>query len=119
LPAAGARLGHPFLAEAIGLSPENEDTCGRSRESHTTTQRFARNAISVMIEDYTWAVGVMIGLAACSFVWAVVALVWAVKTGQFRDFDRQSRLIFDDYEEEGTRTDHFPGKGPPPSEYLL
>jgi len=72
-----------------------------------------------MSDAYNWAVGVTLGLAGCSILWAIVAVVWAVKSGQFRDLDRQSRLVFDEYEEEGVPTDHFPGKGPPPSEYLL
>ena len=45
---------------------------------------------------------------------AVYAFYWASKNGQFRDFDAQSRSIFDESEPEGVVTDHFPGKAPPP-----
>lgn len=44
---------------------------------------------------------------------AVVALRWAVKTGQFRNFDKGAESIFDDDEPLGQPQDSFPGKKPP------
>ena len=46
---------------------------------------------------------------------AVVALRWAVKTGQFRDFEKGAETIFDDDEPMGRAADSFPGKTPPPA----
>lgn len=36
-----------------------------------------------------------------------------------RRSEAQACTVFDEYEPRGTPTDFFPGKGPPPSEYLL
>ncbi|HEX9784376.1 MAG TPA: hypothetical protein VGA56_16820 [Opitutaceae bacterium] len=41
------------------------------------------------------------------------------RNGGLHSFDEQAHSIFDEYESEGTPTDFFPGKGPPPTEYLL
>lgn len=71
------------------------------------------------MQDQWWAFGLLGALALGSAAWAIYAFIWAAKNGQFRDLDAQSRSIFDEYEPEGTQTDHFPGHGPPPSEYLL
>lgn len=72
-----------------------------------------------MMSVVPWAlVGVAI-TAAGAMIWAIVALTWGVRHGQFRNMDKQARVIFDEVESEGTPTDFFPGKGPPPSEYLL
>jgi cbb3-type cytochrome oxidase maturation protein len=43
---------------------------------------------------------------------AVYAFFWASRNGEFRDFEAQSRVIFDDQEPEGRQTDFFPGKAP-------
>jgi nitrogen fixation-related uncharacterized protein len=40
----------------------------------------------------------------------VFALRWAVRTGQFRELDKASRVVFTDEEPEGVHTDFFPGK---------
>jgi cbb3-type cytochrome oxidase maturation protein len=44
---------------------------------------------------------------------AVLALRWAVKTGQFRDFEKGAETIFDEDEPMGRPADSFPGKSPP------
>ncbi|MBK8478935.1 MAG: cbb3-type cytochrome oxidase assembly protein CcoS [Opitutaceae bacterium] len=41
---------------------------------------------------------------------AVYALYWAVKTGQFHQFEKGATAIFDDEEPLGRPTDHFPQK---------
>lgn len=43
---------------------------------------------------------------------AVYAFYWASKNGELRDFEAQSRVIFDESEPEGVETDFFPGKAP-------
>ncbi len=43
---------------------------------------------------------------------ALLALRWAVRTGQLRDFQKGALLVFDDEEPVGQVTDHFPGKSP-------
>ena len=44
---------------------------------------------------------------------AVLALRWAVRTGQFRDYEKSAETIFDDEEPMGRPADSFPGKTPP------
>ena len=62
----------------------------------------------------------LLGLFALSAVaLAVYSARRASRCGNGPSFDEQARMIFDDLEPEGTTTDFFPGKGPPPSEYLL
>ncbi len=51
-------------------------------------------------------------LAALILGSAVYAFFWASKHGEFRDFEAQSRSIFDASEPEGVQTDYFPGKAP-------
>jgi cbb3-type cytochrome oxidase maturation protein len=43
---------------------------------------------------------------------AVLALGWAFKRGQFENFDRGARSIFDADEPIGEPTDAFPARGP-------
>ena len=64
-----------------------------------------------------WLGVTLVGLATA--IWAVVAVIWSLRHGSFRDMRGQSRAIFDAVEAEGTPTDFYPKKGPPPSEYLL
>lgn len=56
-----------------------------------------------------WACAIVLGSSA------VMALVWAIKTGQMADFSGAARSIFDDDEPVGRQTDYFPvaasGKG--------
>lgn len=52
-------------------------------------------------------------LPALILATAVYAFRWAIKTGEFRDLEAQSRSIFDESEPEGVQTDFFPGKAPP------
>ncbi|MGH8017167.1 MAG: cbb3-type cytochrome oxidase assembly protein CcoS [Opitutaceae bacterium] len=60
-----------------------------------------------------WVVyGVLFLIALAISASAVYAFFWASKRGEFRDFDAQSRMIFDDKEPEGVQTDFFPGKRP-------
>lgn len=42
------------------------------------------------------------------FVGAVAAFYWAVRSGQFQQFDKQARMIFDEDEPEGRVQDEFP-----------
>lgn len=43
---------------------------------------------------------------------AVLALVWAIKSGEFRDMQAGARSIFDEDESIGRITDRFPGESP-------
>jgi nitrogen fixation-related uncharacterized protein len=44
------------------------------------------------------------------FIVAVFALYWAAKNGQFEQFDKGAKVIFDDEEPEGVQQDSFPNK---------
>lgn len=46
---------------------------------------------------------------------AMVALYWALRHGQLRDFERGAESIFDREEPVGQPTDSFPGRDKPPS----
>jgi len=52
----------------------------------------------------------IIVLGMLFFISAVGALYWSSKRGQFRDFDKQSKVIFTEEEPEGEVSDAFPGK---------
>jgi cbb3-type cytochrome oxidase maturation protein len=41
----------------------------------------------------------------------ILALAWAVRDGQFQNFERNARSIFDPDEPVGQLTDRFPGEG--------
>lgn len=41
---------------------------------------------------------------------AVLALAWAVRDGQFENFERSAQSIFDPDEPVGMITDHFPDR---------
>lgn len=56
--------------------------------------------------------GLLFFVALLISVSAVFAFRWAMRNGQFRDFDAQAKSIFDKSEPEGVQTDFFPGKGP-------
>jgi len=43
---------------------------------------------------------------------AVLALAWAVRDGQFQNFERSARTIFDPDEPIGEMTDYFPDAQP-------
>jgi nitrogen fixation-related uncharacterized protein len=49
-------------------------------------------------------------MAAAVMASAVYALYWAVKTGQFQQFEKGATAIFNDEEPLGQPTDHFPQK---------
>ncbi len=51
------------------------------------------------------------GSVAVAGATAVYGLVWAIRTGQMRNFSRGALSIFDDEEPVGTVTDSFPGAG--------
>jgi cbb3-type cytochrome oxidase maturation protein len=53
---------------------------------------------------------VLYGFAIVFGASAVAALVWAVRTGQMRDFQRGAASIFDNDEPIGKVTDRFPGE---------
>ncbi len=60
-----------------------------------------------------WVVyGALFLIALAISASAIYAFHWASKNGEFRDFDAQSRVIFDDKEPEGVQTDFFPGRRP-------
>jgi len=52
---------------------------------------------------------VAFGLAGVFGLTAIAALVWAIASGQFRDFGAGAESIFDEQEPVGTRTDAFTG----------
>lgn len=49
-------------------------------------------------------------MAAAVMASAVYALYWAVKTGQFREFEKGATEVFTEEEPEGQPTDYFPKK---------
>ncbi len=55
---------------------------------------------------YTFVVVMAVAVMAS----AVYALYWAVKTGQFRQFEKGASEIFTDEEPQGRATDYFPKK---------
>jgi hypothetical protein len=68
----------------------------------------------------TWGLAlVFASLLLVSLGWLIAVWRSSRRDRTRRDFRAQARSIFDEYEPEGVATDHFPGKGPPPSEYLL
>jgi nitrogen fixation-related uncharacterized protein len=50
------------------------------------------------------------GLLGCLMVSVVYGLYWAVRRGQFSDFQKGATSIFDDEEPMGFRTDGLPGE---------
>lgn len=57
-----------------------------------------------------WIYGLLFLLALLVSASAIYAFFWASRTGQLRDFDAQSRSIFDPAEPEGVQSDFFPRK---------
>ncbi len=59
-------------------------------------------------------------ILAGSFVFltgsALLALRWALRTGQLRDSRKTALLVFDEDEPIGRMTDHFPGRPLPPAD---
>jgi len=51
---------------------------------------------------FIWSIVSLLGFSA------VAALVWAIGTGQFREFQKGATSIFDDDEPIGESTDQFP-----------
>lgn len=60
----------------------------------------------------SWEALIILAVGAAFFASAVYAFYWSASRGQLRDFDSQSRSIFDDEEPEGVHQDYFPGKSP-------
>ncbi len=60
---------------------------------------------------YIFIFGLLAGLS----ISAIYGLYWAIKTGQFANFERGARSIFDDEEPIGFRTDAYPGERAMPS----
>lgn len=54
-------------------------------------------------------------MAAAVMASAVYALYWAVKTGQFRQFEKGATEIFTEEEPQGQATDFFPQKRKKPT----
>jgi hypothetical protein len=46
---------------------------------------------------------------------ALLALRWALRTGQLRNSEKAALLVFDEEEPVGEMTDYFPGHKPAPS----
>lgn len=53
---------------------------------------------------------VLVVLGGLFFLSAIYALYWAAKNGQFRNFEKGAKVIFNEEEPEGERTDFFPGE---------
>mgnify|MGYP000562861624 CR=1 FL=1 len=49
-------------------------------------------------------------IGALFFTSAVIALYWASKNGQLRNFDKNANTVFDGVEPEGFEQDQFPNK---------
>lgn len=62
------------------------------------------------MEWFAYGLLALIGLLMSAS--AVYAFLWAQKSGEFRDLDKQARSIFDESEPEGVQTDFFPGHKP-------
>ncbi len=62
----------------------------------------------------TYAYLLIFGTIALLSVSVVAVFVWAIRTGQFSDFQRGATSIFDDDEPLGEITDWFPDQGPAP-----
>lgn len=59
----------------------------------------------------TWPSYILVfGLLAVFGASVVWGLWWAMRAGQFSNFARGAKSIFDDEEAEGYRTDGFPGE---------
>lgn len=58
----------------------------------------------------TIAYVLIFGLLGGLTISAVYGLYWAIRTGQFANFEKGARTIFDDEEPIGFRTDAFPGE---------
>lgn len=63
----------------------------------------------------TLAYFVIFGMIALLGITVVVMFAWAIRTGQFADFQRGATSIFDDDEPLGEMTDWFPDQPPGPT----
>lgn len=53
-----------------------------------------------------WAFMIVLSMSA------IGALIWAIQTRQFSNFQQGARTVFDEDEPEGEMTDFFPGEAP-------
>ena len=60
----------------------------------------------------TLAYILIFGTIALLSITVVVVFAWAIRTGQFADFQQGATSIFDDDEPLGEMTDWFPGQHP-------
>ena len=63
-----------------------------------------------MAESWDIVILILILFGLLFFAVAVFALYWAAKTGQFEQFEKGAKSIFDEEEPEGVQIDHFPKK---------
>lgn len=63
-----------------------------------------------MAESWDIVILILILFGLLFFAVAVFALYWAAKTGQFEQFEKGAKSIFDDEEPEGVQIDYFPKK---------
>lgn len=60
----------------------------------------------------SFAFVLIFGTIALLSISVVIVFAWAVRTGQFSDFQHGATSIFDDNEPVGEMTDWFPGQRP-------
>lgn len=58
--------------------------------------------------EWNYCLTFVVVLGILFFTSGIAALVWAAKSGHFRNFEEQARSIFTEEEPEGIRTDSFP-----------
>lgn len=63
-----------------------------------------------MNQSWDIVIWVLVFFGLLFFAVTVFALYWAAKNGQFDQFEKGSRAIFDEDEPEGLLIDHFPIK---------
>jgi cbb3-type cytochrome oxidase maturation protein len=64
-------------------------------------------------QSWDIVVWILVVFGLLFFSVAVFALYWAAKNRQFDEFEKGSRVIFDEDEPEGVLLDHFPKKRKP------
>lgn len=62
--------------------------------------------------NHSWdiVIWILVVFGLLFFGVVVFALYWAAKNRQFDQFEKASRVIFDEDEPEGVQLDHFPDK---------
>lgn len=60
---------------------------------------------------FSFGIMIVVIFGGLFFISAVAALVWASRSGQLRNFEKNAKVIFDEEEEPlGHQTDFFPGE---------